>query len=78
MQHNEFNEDIRGLCVKTEGIHKEESKLGKRKLIKKKEKGEPIGEAIKGSPKTTVDNYPKRKMSMSEQEGSTLKMLMEG
>lgn len=47
-----------------------ETSVGKHKAIRKKEKNMAHGYAIKGSPKTMVDNYPKRKNSCTEQEGS--------
>jgi hypothetical protein len=61
--HNEFNSDIQHLCAKVEESKNDTPLSTKRKFIKKRERGDTSVYAIKTSPKTTVDNYPKRKMS---------------
>lgn len=75
--HNEFNQDIDHLCHLVEEGSVVSVATPKRKMIKKREKSDHTSNTNKASPKTSLDNYPKRKMSESEESVSYCKNLIQ-
>jgi len=69
-QHNEFNQDIAQLCLKVQASPEETPLPPKHKGIRKQERKASDANGPKHSPKTTVQNYPKRKMSSLSHEAS--------